>query len=371
MMITRLMAGSLASPLLLLAGLNLAFAPATAHAQNESELEAARYYDEELDDIEWEAGEGYHEEEWYDPSDWFDADEGTEYEYDGWYGYDDDTSPNYDTTDDWYYDYYTGDNYIYDYGDDDGVYRSTSDFYDYDGDGEYEAYASYHDWDGDGLYEDYNYYSFTSLENADQQAKAADQQARDQAQQKQQQKSSKEFRLTGQVKATKKVQVRQRHNLVAQVEGEQGTVNVDLGPADEASQWNISEGTQLVAQGPMTQVGDKKLLLARNVKIGDKQASIDRSHTKATGTITSLRKAQSRGTQHQLAVIEVKEKKKKLVVDMGPADTLSHDFAKGDQITAHGFPVRINERPVLMAQKVEHQNETIKIARREQERSSK
>ena len=71
------------------------------------------FYTNDYDDVEyereqyeWEAGEGYHEEEWYDPSDWFNVNSGTDYEYDyddHYYGgyYDDGI---YD--DDWYYDYY-------------------------------------------------------------------------------------------------------------------------------------------------------------------------------------------------------------------------------------------------------------------------
>jgi hypothetical protein len=64
--------------------------------EGETEVEAEQY--------EWEAGEGYHEQEWYDPSDWFNWGSDFEIENDGWFsgGYYDDGY--YD--DDWYYDYY-------------------------------------------------------------------------------------------------------------------------------------------------------------------------------------------------------------------------------------------------------------------------
>lgn len=39
------------------------------------------------DEWEWEAGEGFHEEEWYDPSDWFNEDSQVSYEYDAWDAY--------------------------------------------------------------------------------------------------------------------------------------------------------------------------------------------------------------------------------------------------------------------------------------------
>lgn len=56
----------------------------------------ALYYGEEFEpwEYEYEPGEGLHEEEWYDPSDWFDISPSISYETDDWtegynYGYDD------------------------------------------------------------------------------------------------------------------------------------------------------------------------------------------------------------------------------------------------------------------------------------------
>ncbi len=95
-------------------------------------------------DYEYEPGEGYHEEEWYDPSDWDlfqDEDRGVDYERRDWYefGYD-----YYD--DDLYYD----DDYLY-YDDD---YR---DYYDYDDD-EYAQDILYDDEEDTGWFVvDYDY----------------------------------------------------------------------------------------------------------------------------------------------------------------------------------------------------------------------
>ncbi len=79
-----------------------------------------------------EYGYGASEEEWYDPSDWFDGDE-IDYEDEYEYGYDEDEwfEGDYDAYDDNAYDYddeWGEDNYdVYDYGYDDGAY----DAYDY------------------------------------------------------------------------------------------------------------------------------------------------------------------------------------------------------------------------------------------------
>ena len=104
----------------------LVYLPGAAHAFDASEYE-------------YEADEGLHEEEWYDPSDWFDTPgEGISYEsdwYDSTYGYTD------DYYDDNLYGYY-GNGY-YDYGNDfyDAPYGAG---YDYD----YNYYTN--DWYRDG-----------------------------------------------------------------------------------------------------------------------------------------------------------------------------------------------------------------------------
>lgn len=57
----------------------------------------------EAEQYEYEPGEGYHEQEWYDPSDWFETGRDVDYEYDRY---------EYDRYDDYgTYDYYTDDWY--------------------------------------------------------------------------------------------------------------------------------------------------------------------------------------------------------------------------------------------------------------------
>ena len=69
------------------------------------------YYDGE--EYEYESGEGLHQEEWYDPSDWFDNDQGVDYERDDW-GFD-----NYDGQEERQNDWGSEYEYEYDY---DGVF---------------------------------------------------------------------------------------------------------------------------------------------------------------------------------------------------------------------------------------------------------
>ncbi len=90
-------------------------------------------YEEDMGEVyeeyEYEPGEGLHEKEWYDPSDWFESDDAIDYETD-WYDY----TYNYP------YDY----DYDYDfYGYDRGYYGDDMD---------YGWYT-----ENEGLYEDWEY----------------------------------------------------------------------------------------------------------------------------------------------------------------------------------------------------------------------
>ena len=60
-----------------------------------------RDVDVEPEQYEWEPGEGYHEQEWYDPSDWFETGRDLDYEDDDDYG-------------DYYYEDYYYEDYYYD-----------------------------------------------------------------------------------------------------------------------------------------------------------------------------------------------------------------------------------------------------------------
>ena len=67
------------------------------------------------DDYEWDPEHGYHEEEWYDPGDWFNSDSSVDYENDYFGGYYDNDA--YDTGEAWYgNNYYSNDWYDDDTG---------------------------------------------------------------------------------------------------------------------------------------------------------------------------------------------------------------------------------------------------------------
>ena len=95
-----------ASALLLLA---LALSGTALAQDNESNISGnnTNFYENQKE-YEYEADEGLHQEEWYDPSDWFNSGEGVSYETD-WNDY----YYGFDTNDGWFDDDYYGYNEHY------------------------------------------------------------------------------------------------------------------------------------------------------------------------------------------------------------------------------------------------------------------
>jgi hypothetical protein len=383
---------------------------AATHAHGEEWEERSAYYEDDAwyDVTEWLDGNDYNptdevagkvDDEAYD---WAAIESDQDNDSGAGYGYDAN-----DKGDDWYYDYYGNNRYsYYDYLDDDGYYDYSYEYFDYDNDGYYDALASYHDTDGDGSYEDYDYYSFNTNTGAsgdasnDQSSNNNQTASNNQGQQQQQQQSkqqarggSKQFQASGTVKSTKRVQVRQGgERLIAQISGDQGKMFlVDLGrpdqlgqPGQQKQQANgqpgqqqnqqanaqqgppnqpVKQGDQITAHGPVIKVGDKQVVLAQTVKIGQQQEQpINRSGRTINGQISKMKTAKVRGQDHQMAIVQLQSGKQALV-DLGPTDKLQVSLNDGDQIQVSGVPVKVQDRLVVLANTVTKGGDKTKIDR--------
>jgi hypothetical protein len=283
-------------------------------------------------------------------------DDHDEYQTDGIYGYD-----GIQRSDNWFYDYYDdGYNYYSDV-DGDGLYDYNYRYFDFDSDGYYDAYSVYSDQDGDGLFDDYNYYSLNDLGNTnDSQKKARDQWSEE----------GKEQRIKGEIVQLKKVSVRDTKNLLAQIEQDgQQKCYADLGPANSLDAFDLSEGDQISVRGPVTKVGGKKLLVAKQLQANKKSTRIDRSNRRFAGVIDGLSTIDSRGQEHQLFKLR-SDSGKRFLIDAGPANKLGVELSQGDTVNVRGPVARINDRTVVLAQTLTLDGDEIEIDRRPRQSSN-
>jgi hypothetical protein len=369
----------------------LACAVPLALAAKEFEQRTSYYEDDAWYDVsEWLDGNDYNPTDevfgrWDDETyDWNAADSDQDNDASG-YGYDKN-----DTADDWYYDYDNSNQYTYrDYQDRNNLYDYSYSYYDFDGDGFYDAVYSSRDTDADGKFDDYTYYSFNTGGKNNQSEQTASTSAQSQQQaSRQNQASSKQAEISGTVENIKRVKVRNGpERLVAQVSGDQSKkIIVDLGPANQIGksdqqtaseqpqtqqqsgkqqnqQAAVQQGDTIKARGLMLKVGDKQVLVAHAVTIGNqKEQQINRSGQQLSGQITKMKTVKVRGQDHQLAIIKLQSGQQALV-DLGPADNLQADLAENDQIQVNGVPVKVQDRLVFVANSVSKDGNKVNIER--------
>jgi hypothetical protein len=125
----------------------------------------------------------------------------------------------------------------------------------------------------------------------------------------------------------------------------------------------LKQGEKIVAHGPAVKVGDKKLILAQTVKIGNQdQREILRTGNTVSGTISKMKTAEVRGMNHQLAIVDL-DSGKQALVDLGRKENLPTDLAEGVQIQVTGIPTKINNRLVFIANSISKDGDKTQIHR--------
>ncbi len=201
------------------------------------------------------------------------------------YGY---SSTNASSPQGWFYDYYSysptfysapasGSNY----------YARASRYYDYNNDGIYDSLSTYRDADKSGSFQAYDQLDFSTVKND----------ANDRS--SEYVSDAQRHTVSGTVEATKFAKVNGSENLIVRISSSDrnsDAVIVDLGPADRwKSQSQVREGDKLTASGPMEQVGDKNVLIAESVAIGQqKEILISRSGPTIEGQVVDVTGLQSK-----------------------------------------------------------------------------
>ncbi len=341
----------------------LVLSAGAAAAQEEIENRGPYYEDDAWYDVtEWFDGNDYNPTDedvwqWDDETyDRMDDEDNSDIDDDAWYGFDAG-----DADDNWYYDYYDDGHRYYSVSDDPGLYEYAHEYYDYDGDGAYDGLYIFYDADGDGEFEELNYYALGVA--TQQQRDASDKQVRENA-------SAKAKVAQGEIHRLKTVDVREGEHLVARIRGERAMTLVDLGPQDQLHRELFHEGATLHATGPMAKIGEKHVLIAQQVKIGDKSIDVERRPLRLDGAVKATRAMDVHGEKHLLLVLSYDEHD--FLVDLGASAQFDGKLKLGENVSVEGVPTRVQDgRHVLMAQRLKDGEETFDITRRSQSRKQR
>ena len=254
----------------------------------------------EREGYEWEAGEGYHEEEWYDPSDWFDDDSTVDYEDDTYdYGYYDD-----------YYSPYYGWGY--------GGYGY--DYYDYDYDYAYDNNANNRDVD----------YEFGQ-------------------------------QLTGRVEGLQRMRASKGapQSVRLKVKTEDGqSRTLHLGDLAYVSRYfpKLKKGDEVVIGGEMIDREGRKVFQAREMRAEDESYLIPRYEyrQRIEGELQGLKKVRMRDGNVEMVVATVRtDDGKKMDVRLGEPDemaSISRTMSRGAKVRAEGYRREVNGKSSFVVQ---------------------
>lgn len=282
------------------------------------------------DEYEYERGQGLHEEEWYDPSDWVDANDGVDYEYD------------------WDYDWSADRDYDFDdYGN-----------YGYYDRAEYPSYpyTPYYNWTYDPGYRvgSVVYWTDQDRNNRDRNQQARNR-SNDRRQNQRMNNRNERVRVYGTIEKLDQVEVFGTTHQVAKVSTYGGNeVMVDLGPKNELSKLNLKEGQSVTVRG------QREMVAAATIEANDQTVNIDRDWSndqqrmrQLTGTIDTLRTRTVNGNKKLVAHIESRNGNIRKVCLGEKSELNDLNLDEGDRIRVRGHDARMDGKRYFVAKKVQ------------------
>lgn len=329
------------------------------------------------EEYEWQAGEGYHEEEWYDPSDWFNDDDMVSYEYDNTYyndaywaddslAYDDWTYDTYDPLgNDGWYDTYDYDDYVYT---DAYTWDPVEMTWVVDATGPNQATAGTQRTQQD---RDTARRNQRNQQNRDTARRDRGQQA-EAARRSEQSQSGDSVIISGTVAGFKKVDLRQEgrvpesHQLIKVMMKTRDPVVVNLGPKTGLDKLELERNDQVRIQGSKASINGRQVVMAKKITIDGDSHTIEKAtrNLSVSGTLEQARRARIEGRDHLIARLQLQDKDD-ILVDLGP-DAQLRDFnlEQGDSVRIRGTRSAIQGKSVLIANQISVEGEKTQIRER-------
>ncbi len=197
----------------------------------------------------------------------------------------------------WFYDYYTyAPTYYNAPATGATVYGSATRYYDLDNDGVYESLNVFRDSDSNASYDTYDRYDFADVQQPNEAKNQSAEALLDSPE------DANRHTVTGKVYASKAAKVNGTQNLIVRLseaeakdDSKKATI-VDIGPAELWKDRPLQVIDSLTATGPVERIGDKLILIAETVKIGDREpTSICAHRTQMEGQVIDVTTTEVKG----------------------------------------------------------------------------
>lgn len=277
-------------------------------------------------EYEWEPGTGYHEEEWWDPSDWFDTSPGVDYEETGYYG------SWFGDNDDYDYDGYSA------YGFDDTYYPYNDSMY---GRGNVDGWR----YDSIGNYDSIDYddgYGYR-----DQPANDFDYNLNQQ--------------FNGRVMGLRRVSggVGEPDSVVLNVRTQDGATRyIQLGDVSYSNRYlpRIQRGEQVVIGGHTVNQNGRNLFKANEIRTADRSYLVPKYEyrKRIEGKITGLRRVRLRGSNVEAIVADFLtrdgDRMSVLVGDVADLRGAERTIRPGTPVRVDGYSREVNGKSSFVVQ---------------------
>lgn len=253
----------------------------------------------------------------------------------------------------WFYDYYSYAPTYY-YGQVDGNrYAGAIRYFDADNDGVYESQSRYRDNDEDGVYDEFDRVDFYVSGDEPSEEENSNFGLQD----------ARRHRVQGEIAMTKSAQVNHSKHLIIGLKEDKETLAIDLGPATDLRGRQVEVGMTIVATGTFQEIGEKRVLIADELQIGDGQRiEISRSTDREiTGQVVDVKSTEVGSTKHYMAIIEVDGERQ--LVDLGPTESYKVAPSAATQVVVHGVPVLARGHRILLANRVRFNGDVFTINR--------
>lgn len=159
-------------------------------------------------------------------------------------------------------------------------------------------------------------------------------------------------------------------NLVLQVQRDSGGKLVaDLGATEQIKKAGIKKGDAIVMQGKYLAIKGKPFFFAKTATVGSQTYDLKRrvmGSREFNGTIDKIKKVGIQGfaEKHHVATVLTAEGKK-VLVDLGPEKQIDGmKLKKGDQVRVKGHKMLVKGKPVLVANEVQTDTQSVKVKRK-------
>lgn len=303
----------------------------------------------------------------------------TEARADTRFGY---NNPN-DADGNWYYDWYDYPNSFY-YPAADGQQAYSYQYLDTNNDGIYDRGYTVYDRDGDGRYDQADEYQFRSDTRVAQRTEASNEAQTDRPIRRndatdnnaagtadtqrtyEPMAEARQITFQGEVQKTKSArrQGNQHMLLLVQANAQGNTAEsslvVDAGPVDQLRDVKIMQGDSVQVTGRMVSTGEKPLVIAEKLVVGDQTVDVQLASRKPlNGTVLETRTVEVQQQPHTFVILKTQQGNQ--VVDMGPQDSLDMELAANKEVTIYGAPVQMRDRQVYLAHQVQYDGQDYTI----------